>query len=69
MSLKYCLWRVVNIEIGVAISTLVSVLVFPIRARWLLQRDTASLLIKIGDLGVRWQDHAGLLACLGDSCI
>ncbi|GAB4819315.1 hypothetical protein N2152v2_006361 [Parachlorella kessleri] len=56
MSLKYCLWRVVNIEIGVAISTLVSVLVFPIRARWLIQRDTASLLIKIGDLGV-WALH------------
>lgn len=46
------LWRILNVVMGVAISTLASMVIFPVRARWLLQRDTASLLIKLGELGV-----------------
>lgn len=34
-------------------ATLVSVVVFPIRARWLLERDMARTLIQVGDLTVR----------------
>jgi uncharacterized membrane protein YccC len=45
-------YRMINVCLGIVIAAVVSFVLFPVRARGLLQKKMASSLIKIGDLAV-----------------